>query len=183
MVKTPIPLKKASAEPAPQASSTATSHSQAVGTGVPRRKTTIKKRVKQSLIATTVAGMLVGIALTVWIVNSETETLILRAANYALSGMDGELSDIRLGPMGLEHWHIRSASLRVHDSHLVINNLDIQLELNWPKSLEELKQLVQVESLTQKIKRISTGEIDVELGASLLKRSPTMPMNKHRRWR
>ncbi|PWF64441.1 C4-dicarboxylate ABC transporter [Shewanella sp. BC20] len=140
----------------------------------PRRGPTLKKRLKQSLIATTVAGLLAGAALTIWIVNSRTEALILRVANYALSGMDGELSDIRLGPMGLEHWHIRSASLRVHDSYLVINNLDIQLELNWPKSLEELKQLVQVESLTQKIKRISTGEIDVELGASLLERSPTI---------
>ena len=69
MVKTPIPLKKASAEHAPQASSAATSHSQAVETGASKRKTTIKKRVKQSLIVTTVAGMLVGIALTVWIVN------------------------------------------------------------------------------------------------------------------
>lgn len=174
MVKTPIPLKKASAERAPQASSAATSHSQAVETGASKRKTTIKKRVKQSLIATTVAGMLVGIALTVWIVNSETETLILRAANYALSGMDSELTDIRLGKMGLAHWQVSSANLRVHDSHLVVKNLDIQLELNWPKSLEELKQLVQVDVLSQKIKRISTGEIDVELGASLLERSPNI---------
>lgn len=174
MVKTPIPLKKASAERAPQTSSAATSHSQAVETGAPRRKTTIKKRVKQSLIATALAGMLAGIALTVWIVNSETETLILRAANYALRGTDSELTDIRLGKMGLSHWHVSSANLRVHDSHLVINNLDIQLELNWPKSFEELKQLVQVENLTQKIKRISTGEIAVELGASLLERSPNI---------
>ncbi|MEL4274685.1 YdbH domain-containing protein [Shewanella xiamenensis] len=174
MVKTPIPLKKASAERAPQTSSAATSHSQAVETGAPRRKTTIKKRVKQSLIATALAGMLAGIALTVWIVNSETETLILRAANYALRGTDSELTGIRLGKMGLSHWHVSSANLRVHDSHLVINNLDIQLELNWPKSFEELKQLVQVENLTQKIKRISTGEIAVELGASLLERSPNI---------
>ncbi|NMD51856.1 C4-dicarboxylate ABC transporter [Shewanella sp. DNRA4] len=174
MVKTPIPLKKASAEHAPQASSAATSHSQAVETGVPRRKTTIKKRVKQSLIATTVAGMLVGIALTVWIVNSETETLILRAANYALSGMDSELTDIRLGKMGLAHWQVSSANLRVHDSHLVVKNLDVQLALSWPQSIAELLQLAQLDVLSQKIKRISTGEIEVELGQSLFERSPNI---------
>ncbi|MDX5996196.1 YdbH domain-containing protein [Shewanella oneidensis] len=145
-----------------------------VETGAPRRRTTIKKRVKQSLIATTLAGMLAGIALTVWIVNSETETLILRAANYALSGMDSELTDIRLGSMGLEHWQIRSASIRVHDSHLVVKDLDIQLELNWPKSVAELLQLSQLDVLSQKIKHISTGEIEVELGQSLFERSPSI---------
>ncbi|MGL4748887.1 MAG: YdbH domain-containing protein, partial [Shewanella sp.] len=134
----------------------------------------MKKRVKQSLIATALAGMLAGIALTVWIVNSETETLILRAANYALSGMDSELTDIRLGSIGLEHWQIRSASLRVHDSHLVINNLDIQLALNWPNSVAELLQLGQLDVLSQKIQRISTGEIEVELGQSLFERSPSI---------
>ncbi|MDI5877671.1 YdbH domain-containing protein [Shewanella xiamenensis] len=174
MVKTPIPLKKASAEPAPQASSAATSHSQAVETGAPRRKTTIKKRAKQSLIATALAGMLAGIALTVWIVNSETETLILRAANYALSGMDSELTDIRLGKMGLAHWQVSSANLRVHDSLLVVKNLDIQLALSWPQSIAELLQLAQLDVLSQKIKRISTGEIEVELGQSLFERSPNI---------
>ncbi|MFB2637009.1 YdbH domain-containing protein [Shewanella bicestrii] len=173
MVNTPTSPEQETAEHAHQAMP-----QEATAAAAPdsahRRGSTLKKRLKQSLIATTGAGLLAGAALTIWIVNSQTEALILRVANYALSGMDGELSDIRLGPMGLEHWHIRSASLRVHDSHLVINNLDIQLELTWPKSLEELKQLVQVESLTQKIKRISTGEIDVELGASLLERSPTI---------
>ncbi|MEL4240742.1 YdbH domain-containing protein [Shewanella xiamenensis] len=174
MVNTPTSPNQETAEHAHQAMPQETTAAAAPYSATHRRGSTLKKRLKQSLIATTVAGLLAGAALTIWIVNSQTEALLLRVANYALSGMDGELSDIRLGPMGLEHWHIRSASLRVHDSHLVINNLDIQLELNWPKSLEELKQLVQVESLTQKIKRISTGEIDVELGASLLKRSPTI---------
>ncbi|MEL4430818.1 YdbH domain-containing protein [Shewanella mangrovisoli] len=174
MVKTPTSPNQETAEHAHQAMPQEGTAAAAPYSAAPRRGSTLKTRLKQSLIATTVAGLLTGAALTIWIVNSQTEALILRAANYALSGMDGELSDIRLGPMGLEHWQIRSASLRVHDSHLVINNLDIQLELNWPKSFEELKQLVQVESLTQKIKRISTGEIDVELGASLLERSPTI---------
>ncbi|MGL5396813.1 MAG: YdbH domain-containing protein [Shewanella sp.] len=174
MLKTPIPLKKASAEPAPQASSAATSHSQMVETGEPRRRTTIKKRVKQSLIATALTGMLAGIALTVWIVNSETETLILRAANYALSGMDSELTDIRLGSMGLTHWQVSSVSLRVHDSHLVVKDLDIQLALNWPNSVAELLQLGQLDVLSQKIQRISTGEIEVELGQSLFERSPSI---------
>ncbi|MFB2683790.1 YdbH domain-containing protein [Shewanella mangrovisoli] len=174
MVNTPTSPNQETAEHAHQAMPQEATAAAAPYSAAPRRGPTLKKRLKQSLIATTVAGLLAGAALTIWIVNSQTEALILRVANYALSGMDSELSDIRLGPMGLEHWQIRSASLRVHDSHLVINNLDIQLELNWPKSLEELKQLVQVESLTQKIKRISTGEIDVELGASLLERSPTI---------
>lgn len=174
MVNTPTSPNQETAEHSHQAMPQEATAAAAPHSAAPRRGSTLKKRLKQSLIATTVAGLLAGAALTIWIVNSQTEALILRAANYALSGMDGELSDIRLGPMGLEHWQIRSASLRVHDSHLVINNLDIQLELNWPKSLEELKQFVQVESLTQKIKRISTGEIDVELGASLLERSPTI---------
>lgn len=174
MLKTPIPLKKASAEPAPQASSAVTSHSQMVETGAPRRKTTMQKRVKQSLIATALAGMLAGIALTVWIVNSETETLILRAANYALSGMDSELTDIRLGSMGLTHWQVSSVSLRVHDSHLVVKDLDIQLALNWPNSVAELLQLGQLDVLSQKIQRISTGEIEVELGQSLFERSPSI---------
>ncbi|MFB2647445.1 YdbH domain-containing protein [Shewanella mangrovisoli] len=174
MVKTPTSPNQETAEHSHQAMPQETTAAAAPYSAAPRRGSTLKKRLKQSLIATTVAGLLAGAALTIWIVNSQTEVLILRVANYALSDMDGELSDIRLGPMGLEHWHIRSASLRIHDSHLVINNLDIQLELNWPKSFEELKQLVQVESLTQKIKRISTGEIDVQLGASLLERSPTI---------
>ncbi|MFB2661537.1 YdbH domain-containing protein [Shewanella mangrovisoli] len=174
MVKTPTSPNQETAEHAHQAMPQEVTAAAAPHSAAPRRGYTLRKRLKQSLIATSVTGLLAGAALTIWIVNSQTEALILRAANYALSGMDGELSDIRLGPMGLEHWQIRSASLRVHDSHLMINNLDIQLELNWPKSLEELKQLVQVESLTQKIKRISTGEIDVELGASLLERSPTI---------
>lgn len=134
----------------------------------------MKKRVKQSLIATALAGMLAGIALTVWIVNSETETLILRAANYALSGMDSELTDIRLGSMGLTHWQVSSVSLRVHDSHLVVKDLDIQLALNWPNSVAELLQLGQLDVLSQKIQRISTGEIEVELGQSLFERSPSI---------
>lgn len=134
----------------------------------------MQKRVKQSLIATALAGMLAGIALTVWIVNSETETLILRAANYALSGMDSELTDIRLGSMGLTHWQVSSVSLRVHDSHLVVKDLDIQLALNWPKSVAELLQLGQLDVLSQKIQRISTGEIEVELGQSLFERSPSI---------
>ncbi|MGL5472868.1 MAG: YdbH domain-containing protein, partial [Shewanella sp.] len=174
MLKTPIPLKKASAEPAPQASSAATSHSQMVETGEPRRRTTIKKRVKQSLIATALTGMLAGIALTVWIVNSETETLILRAANYALSGMDSELTYISLGSIGLEHWQVSSVSIRVHDSHLVVKDLDIQLALNWPNSVAELLQLGQLDVLSQKIQRISTGDIEVELGQSLFERSPSI---------
>lgn len=170
MVNTPPPQPD-TAEPTPLAS---LAHPQTLATGTPRRKKTIKQRVRQSLIATSAAVLFAAAALSLWIINSKTETIILRAANYALSGIDTELTDIRLGPMALAHWQVSSVSLRVHDSHIVIKDLDIQLALNWPKSIIELRQLGQFEGLHQKIKRISTGDIEVELGQSLLERNPSI---------
>ncbi|GIU25952.1 C4-dicarboxylate ABC transporter [Shewanella hafniensis] len=123
--------------------------------------------LKKTLLATSLTGILAGVALTVWIVNSQAEKLIMQAANFALVGMDSELIDIELGKSELEHWRITSANLRVHDSHIRLNNLNIQLKLDWPQSFAELKQFSQIAYLTQKITQISTGDIEVELGESL----------------
>ncbi|BFL84360.1 hypothetical protein LFREDSHE_28100 [Shewanella baltica] len=123
--------------------------------------------LKKTLLATSLTGILAGVALTVWIVNSQAEKLIMQAANFALVGMDSELIDIELGKSQLEHWRITSANLRVHDSHIRLNNLNIQLKLDWPQSFAELKQFSQIAYLTQKITQISTGDIEVELGQSL----------------
>lgn len=123
--------------------------------------------LKKTLLATSLTGILSGVALTVWIVNSQAEKLIMQAANFALAGMDSELIDIGLGKSELEHWRITSANLRVHDSHIRLNNLNIQLKLDWPQSFAELKQFSQIAYLTQKITQISTGDIEVELGQSL----------------
>ena len=128
-----------------------------------RRKFPLKK----TLLATSLTGILAGVALTVWIVNTQAEQLIIRAANFALTGMDSELIDIELGESQLEHWRITSANLRVHDSHIRLNDLNIQLKLDWPQSFAELKQFSQASYLTQKITQISTGDIEVELGQSL----------------
>ncbi|MBW3532230.1 YdbH domain-containing protein [Shewanella sp. NKUCC06_TVS] len=128
-----------------------------------RRKFPLKK----TLLATSLTGILAGVALTVWIVNTQAEKLIMQAANFALVGMDSELIDIELGKSQLEHWRITSANLRVHDSHIRLNNLNIQLKLDWPQSFAELKQFSQIAYLTQKITQISTGDIEVELGQSL----------------
>ncbi|MGW7678211.1 YdbH domain-containing protein [Shewanella sp. S23-S33] len=128
-----------------------------------RRKFPLKK----TLLATSLTGILAGVALTVWIVNTQAEQLIIRAANFALTGMDSELIDIELGKSQLEHWRITSANLRVHDSHIKLNDLNIQLKLDWPQSFAELKQFSQASYLTQKITQISTGDIEVELGQSL----------------
>ncbi|AVV82082.1 C4-dicarboxylate ABC transporter [Shewanella putrefaciens] len=118
-------------------------------------------------MATSLTGILASVALTVWIVNTQTEQLIIQAANFALAGMDSELIDIELGKSQLAHWRITSANLRIHDSHIRLNNLNIQLKLDWPQSFAELKQFSQVSYLTQKITQISTGDIEVELGQSL----------------
>lgn len=128
-----------------------------------RRKFPLKK----TLLATSLTGILASVALTVWIVNTQTEQLIMQAANFALAGMDSELIDIELGKSQLAHWRITSANLRIHDSHIRLNNLNIQLKLDWPQSFAELKQFSQVSYLTQKITQISTGDIEVELGQSL----------------
>lgn len=128
-----------------------------------RRKFPLKK----TLLATSLTGILAGVALTVWIVNTQAEQLIIRAANFAITGMDSELIDIELGQSELEHWRITSANLRVHDSHIRLNDLNIQLKLDWPQSFAELKQFSQASYLTQKITQISTGDIEVELGQSL----------------
>ncbi|WP_330148480.1 YdbH domain-containing protein [Shewanella oncorhynchi] len=128
-----------------------------------RRKFPLKK----TLLATSLTGILAGVALTVWIVNTQAEQLIIRAANFALIGMDSELIDIELGKSQLEHWRITSANLRVHDSHIRLNDVNIQLKLDWPQSFAELKQFSQASYLTQKITQISTGDIEVELGQSL----------------
>lgn len=128
-----------------------------------RRKFPLKK----TLLATSLTGILASVALTVWIVNTQTEQLIMQAANVALAGMDSELINIELGNSQLEDWHISSANLRVNDSHIRLNNLNIQLKLDWPQSFAELKQFSQVSYLTQKITQISTGDIEVELGQSL----------------
>ncbi|MGI2202514.1 YdbH domain-containing protein [Shewanella oncorhynchi] len=128
-----------------------------------RRKFPLKK----TLLATSLTGILAGVALTVWIVNTQAEQLIIRAANFALTGMDSELIDIELGISQLAYWRITSANLRVHDSHIRLNNLNIQLKLDWPQSFAELKQFSQASYLTQKITQISTGDIEVELGQSL----------------
>ncbi|AUD60605.1 C4-dicarboxylate ABC transporter [Shewanella sp. Pdp11] len=123
--------------------------------------------LKNTLLATSLTGILAGVALTVWIVNTQAEKLIMQAANFALVGMDSELIDIELGKSELEHWRITSANLRVHDSHIRLNNLNIQLKLDWPQSFAELKQFSQIAYLTQKITQITTGDIEVELGQSL----------------
>ncbi|MCS6234370.1 C4-dicarboxylate ABC transporter [Shewanella baltica] len=128
-----------------------------------RRKFPLKK----TLLATSLTGILAGVALTVWIVNTQAEKLIMQAANFALVGMDSELIDIELGESQLEHWRITSANLRVHDSHITLNDVNIQLKLDWPQSFAELKQFSQIAYLTQKITQISTGDIEVELGQSL----------------
>ncbi|MEI8614441.1 YdbH domain-containing protein [Shewanella sp. PP-He15 brown] len=123
--------------------------------------------LKKTLLATSLTGILAGVALTVWIVNTQAEKLIMQAANFALADMDSELIDIELGESQLEHWRITSANLRVHDSHITLNDVNIQLKLDWPQSFAELKQFSQIAYLTQKLTQISTGDIEVELGESL----------------
>ncbi|WP_297891259.1 YdbH domain-containing protein [Shewanella sp.] len=128
---------------------------------------TARVKVKKALLATTITAILAGVALTVWIMNTQAEKLIMQAANVALAGMDSELIDIELGNSQLEDWRIASANLRVNDSHIRLSDLNIKLKLDWPQSFAELKQYGQVSYLTQKITHISTGDIEVELGQSL----------------
>ncbi|MGI2129454.1 YdbH domain-containing protein [Shewanella oncorhynchi] len=142
----------------------------ALGSGTDTTVATQSRRkfpLKKTLLATSLTGILAGVALTVWIVNTQAEKLIMQAANFALTGMDSELINIELGESQLEHWRITSANLRVHDSHIRLNDLNIQLKLDWPQSFAELKQFSQASYLTQKITQISTGDIEVELGQSL----------------
>ncbi|MGR3971977.1 YdbH domain-containing protein [Shewanella sp. 1180_01] len=142
----------------------------AAGSGTDATVATQSRRkfpLKKTLLATSLTGILAGVALTVWIVNTQAEKLIMQAANFALVGMDSELIDIELGKSQLEHWRITSANLRVHDSHITLNDVNIQLKLDWPQSFTELKQFSQIAYLTQKITQISTGDIEVELGQSL----------------
>lgn len=134
-----------------------------------RRKFPLKK----ILLATSLMGILTGVTLTVWMVNTQTEKLIMQAVNFALTGIDSELVDIELGKSELELWHITAANLRIHDSHIRLNNVNIQLKLDRPQSFAELKQLSQIAYLTQKITHISTGNIEVELGQSLFLRDQT----------
>ncbi|MDT3307784.1 YdbH domain-containing protein [Shewanella vaxholmensis] len=143
----------------------------AAGSGTDATVATQSRRkfpLKKTLLATSLTGILAGVALTVWIVNTQAEKLIMQAANFALVGMDSELIDIELGKSQLEHWRITSANLRVHDSHITLNDVNIKLKLDWPQSFAELKQFSQIAYLTQKITQISTGDIEVELGQSLL---------------
>ncbi|MCU7993472.1 YdbH domain-containing protein [Shewanella glacialipiscicola] len=126
---------------------------------------------KKALLLTSLSGILFGAAGIIWIINTQTEKLIMQAANYALSGMDSELIDIHLGNSQLEQWRITSATLRVHDSNITLNNLNIQLKLDWPQSFAELKKYSQLSYLTQKITKITTGDIEVELGESLFLRN------------
>ncbi|MGI2138301.1 YdbH domain-containing protein [Shewanella baltica] len=157
----------------PQHEATETSagpHKGAAGSGTYATVATQSRRkfpLKKTLLATSLTGILAGVALTVWIVNTQAEKLIMQAANFALVGMDSELIDIELGESQLEHWRITSANLRVHDSHITLNDVSIQLKLDWPQSFAELKQFSQIAYLTQKITQISTGDIEVELGQSL----------------
>ncbi|MCI2962919.1 YdbH domain-containing protein [Shewanella sp. N2AIL] len=163
----------ASDSKAPQHEATETSagpRSGAAGSGTDATVATQSRRkfpLKKTLLATSLTGILAGVALTVWIVNTQAEKLIMQAANFALVGMDSELIDIELGKSQLEHWRITSANLRVHDSHITLNDVSIQLKLDWPQSFAELKQFSQIAYLTQKITQISTGDIEVELGQSL----------------
>ncbi|VEF25864.1 Dicarboxylate transport [Shewanella baltica] len=163
----------ASDSKAPQHEATETSAGPRSGTAGSGTDATVatqslrKFPLKKTLLATSLTGILAGVALTVWIVNTQAEKLIMQAANFALVGMDSELIDIELGKSQLEHWRITSANLRVHDSHIRLNNLNIQLKLDWPQSFAELKQFSQIAYLTQKITQISTGDIEVELGQSL----------------
>ncbi|MEM6190831.1 YdbH domain-containing protein [Shewanella scandinavica] len=163
----------ASDSKAPQHEATETSagpRSGAAGSGTDTHVATQSRRkfpLKKTLLATSLTGILAGVALTVWIMNTQAEKLIMQAANFALVGMDSELIDIELGESQLEHWRITSANLRVHDSHITLNDVNIQLKLDWPQSFAELKQFSQIAYLTQKITQISTGDIEVELGQSL----------------
>ncbi|ABN61927.1 YdbH domain-containing protein [Shewanella baltica] len=163
----------ASDSKAPQHEATETSagpRSGAAGSGTDATVATQSRRkfpLKKTLLATSLTGILAGVALTVWIVNTQAEKLIMQAANFALVGMNSELIDIELGKSQLEHWRITSANLRVHDSHITLNDVNIQLKLDWPQSFAELKQFSQIAYLTQKITQISTGDIEVELGQSL----------------
>ncbi|MCS6161385.1 YdbH domain-containing protein [Shewanella baltica] len=163
----------ASDSKAPQHEATETSAGPRTGTAGSGTDATVatqsrrKFPLKKTLLATSLTGILAGVALTVWIVNTQAEKLIMQAANFALVGMDSELIDIELGKSQLEHWRITSANLRVHDSHITLNDVNIQLKLDWPQSFAELKQFSQIAYLTQKITQISTGDIEVELGESL----------------
>ncbi|MCS6258210.1 C4-dicarboxylate ABC transporter [Shewanella baltica] len=163
----------ASDSKAPQHEATETSagpRTGAAGSGTDATVATQSRRkfpLKKTLLATSLTGILAGVALTVWIVNTQAEKLIMQAANFALVGMDSELIDIELGKSQLEHWRITSANLRVHDSHITLNDVSIQLKLDWPQSFAELKKFSQIAYLTQKITQISTGDIEVELGQSL----------------
>ncbi|SUI55127.1 YdbH domain-containing protein [Shewanella baltica] len=163
----------ASDSKAPQHEATETSadpHTGAAGSGTDTHVAKQSRRkfpLKKTLLATSLTGILAGVALTVWIVNTQAEKLIMQAANFALVSMDSELIDIELGKSQLEHWRITSANLRVHDSHITLNDVNIQLKLDWPQSFAELKQFSQIAYLTQKITQISTGDIEVELGQSL----------------
>lgn len=174
----------ASDSKAPQHEATETSagpHRGAAGSGTDTHVATQSRRkfpLKKTLLATSLTGILAGVALTVWIMNTQTEKLIMQAANFALVGMDSELIDIELGESQLEHWRITSANLRVHDSHITLNDVNIQLKLAWPQSFAELKQFSQIAYLTQKITQISTGDIEVELGQSLFYLIEMPSMNK-----
>jgi len=90
----------ASDSKAPQHEATETSagpRSGAAGSGTDATVATQSRRkfpLKKTLLATSLTGILAGVALTVWIVNTQAEKLIMQAANFALVGMDSELIDI-----------------------------------------------------------------------------------------
>lgn len=123
--------------------------------------------LKKTLLAFSLTGLLAGVVLTIWIVSTQAEKLIMQVAHFALGDMDSELIDIELGKSQLTDWHIVSANLRVHDSYISLRDLNIQLQLSWPQNFAELKQFSQVSYLSQKITQISIGGIAVELGQSL----------------
>lgn len=138
------------------------------------------KQAKKRLLLKVVLSLLLivfiaVIALVVWLVNSQTDKLIMQALNYALKDYHSEISVMTLADSQLEEWHIKQLELKVKDSQIQLTDVQISLLLDWPKSVEDLYKFRDINYLTQQIKHISTGDINVTLGPSLLDKNNSAP--------
>lgn len=135
-----------------------------------------KKRILFKAVLSLLLVLLLAIAaVVIWLANSQTDKLIMQALNYALKDYHSEISGMTLADSQLEEWHIKQLNLKVKDSQIQLTDVHISLLLDWPKRVADLQKFRDVNYLTQQIKHISTGNIKVALGPSLLDKGNSVP--------
>lgn len=95
------------------------------------------------------------------------EILATKVANFYLQPYNSHIEALRISPRSFHHWTAENLELSVHDSHIVITDLDLVLDDSF-SLFSLLSQPISADYIAQTIHRISLQSIDVQLNPSVL---------------